>query len=405
MSLGRVSSPSGTSEASQSSSYSANQRRSRKSMKLSTSLRSPSRMPFKHLSTVYEGHKKTIYGVAFSPYLIANPHFATVGENRVSIYAITKDGNGVKLLRSFHDSAKTEWFFSVCWAYDTENDVHVVIAGGNRGIIRVIDVMTGDLVNSLVGHGDAVNDVRVFPNDSMIIASASKDFTARIWNIHNSACLAILGGVEGHLDQVISVDFDAESEYLASASMDHTVKLWYIGKGSGVDRLVEQSKADLRLVDFPAEIHYPRCSTRDVHTNYVDCVRIFHRLIFSKSTENEIALWKFGDFDDLVAGQGNKVKTETCVIHFRQMELPETNMWYIKFEIDPLEKYLVCGNQKGEIYVWEINNGSLPSIKSNHVLRPKDIGCAIRQIAFSPCGQHMIAVADDASISRFARRI
>lgn len=42
---------------------------------------------------------------------------------------------------------KTEWFFSVCWAYDTENDVHVVIAGGNRGIIRVIDVVTGDLVN------------------------------------------------------------------------------------------------------------------------------------------------------------------------------------------------------------------------------------------------------------------
>ncbi|VDP21839.1 unnamed protein product [Onchocerca flexuosa] len=218
MSHGRVSSPSGTSEASQSSSY----------------------------STTREGHKKTIYGVAFSPYLIAHPHFATVGENRVSIYAITKDGNGVKLLRSFHDSAKTEWFFSVCWAYDTENDVHVVIAGGNRGIIRVIDVVTGDLVNSLIGHGDAVNDVRVFPNDSMIIASASKDFTARIWNIHNSACLAILGGVEGHLDQVISVDFDAASEYLASASMDHTVKLWYVGKGSGVDRLVEQSKADLR---------------------------------------------------------------------------------------------------------------------------------------------------------------
>ncbi|VDN05954.1 unnamed protein product [Thelazia callipaeda] len=407
------------SESEDSQSSSQYHRKNKKWSKSSSSARSNAKTPFKYLATVYEGHKKTIYGVAFSPYLTVNPHFATVGENRVSIYAIAKDGNGVRLLRSFHDSAKNESFFAICWGYDTENDVHVVIAGGNRGIIRVINVVTGELVNSLIGHGDAVNDVRVFPNDSMIVASASKDFTARIWNIHNSACLAILGGVEGHLDQVISVDFDASSEYLASASMDHTIKLWYVGKGSGVDRLVEQSKADLKvnygfspllrnliqLVDFPAEIHYPRCCTRDIHTNYVDCVRIFHRLIFSKSTENEIVLWKFGDFDDMLAGQGNKLKTETCVIHFRQLKLPETNMWYIKFEIDPLEKYLVCGNQKGEIHVWEINNGSLPSVKSNYVLRMKDVWCTVRQVAFSPCGQHMIAVADDASISRFIRQV
>ncbi|VDN30403.1 unnamed protein product [Gongylonema pulchrum] len=203
----------------------------------------------------YEGHRKTIYGVAFNPYLEEDPLFATVAENR-----------------------KDEAFFAVCWAYDVDNQLHLVVFAGNRGIIRVLGALTGELRNTLVGHGDAVNDLQVCPNDGLIIASASKDFTARIWNIHNSACLAILGGVEGHLDQ----DFDASSQYLATASMDHSVKLWYIGKGSGVDRLIEQSKADLKLVDQPVEIHYPRCSTRDVHTNYVDCVRIFHRLIFSK---------------------------------------------------------------------------------------------------------------------------
>jgi polycomb protein EED len=39
----------------------------------------------------------------------------------------------------------------------------------------------------------------------MIVASASKDQTVRLWSIQHSQCLAIMGGIEGHRDQVISL--------------------------------------------------------------------------------------------------------------------------------------------------------------------------------------------------------
>ena len=66
--------------------------------------------------------------------------------------------------------------------------------------------------------------------------------------------------------------------------MDHAVKLWHIGPGTEVGEAIQASltKTNETSPQFPTELHFPICNSRDLHTNYVDCVRIMGDFIFSK---------------------------------------------------------------------------------------------------------------------------
>ena len=98
---------------------------------------------------------------------------------------------------------------------------------------RLWDTATGAALQTLEGHTAYVSSVAFSP-DGKLLASASGDCTVRLWD---AATEAALQTIEGHTAYVSSVAFSPDGKLLASASGDHTVRLWDAATGTALRTL------------------------------------------------------------------------------------------------------------------------------------------------------------------------
>ncbi|MEM9998308.1 MAG: WD40 repeat domain-containing protein, partial [Bacteroidota bacterium] len=82
-------------------------------------------------------------------------------------------------------------------------------------------------------QGIAVNSVRFSPDGTQVVTAAS-DRTLRVYDVASGALVQTL---PGHDDYVVSVAWLADGQGLASASYDGTVKLWDLATGASIRTL------------------------------------------------------------------------------------------------------------------------------------------------------------------------
>jgi WD40 repeat protein len=106
------------------------------------------------------------------------------------------------------------------------------------------------VVRELIGHEDDIQAFCFHPNGKLL-ATASRDSTARVWDLTIRKELA---KVE-HEDDVLSVCFSADGKYLATASQDRTARVWRADTGAPVARM-DHGEARVRAVAFSPDGKY-----------------------------------------------------------------------------------------------------------------------------------------------------
>jgi WD40 repeat protein len=190
-----------------------------------------------------------------------------------------------------------------------------IVSGSGDGALRIWDKATGAITNTLREIGPS-ETIRTIENDAILamavlpdgrVACGTFDETVRVWNVETGELVNTLRGHSGQVDNVAVLP----DGHIVSSSVDGTLRVWDLATGESAalhwDRLSEAAKVSLLpdgrvMVAFEGGLlQASEMETGEVdlvlagHTSWVNSLSVLPggRLV-SGSNDRTVRLWDLG---------------------------------------------------------------------------------------------------------------
>jgi WD40 repeat protein len=102
-----------------------------------------------------------------------------------------------------------------------------IVSGSDDRTLKVWDLASGELVQTLEGHADAITAIAITPDGARAV-SACRDQTIKVWNLGAAAAAP---GQVGHAAAVTAVTVVPGGMRAITAGDDYTVRIWDLERG------------------------------------------------------------------------------------------------------------------------------------------------------------------------------